>query len=69
MSAQSRASGVYVFVVGRDTVKELRTNCRSGNCGFREGRGGGKRRKRLGGGWLEAYLRKLGRGIGAWTKD
>ena len=50
MSAQSWVSGVYIFVVGRDIVRELRKNCRSGNYGFRERRGGGKGRKRLGGG-------------------
>lgn len=50
ISAQSWVSGVYIFVVGRDIVRELRKNCRSGNYGFRESRGGGKGRKRLDGG-------------------
>ena len=64
MSAQSWVSGVCIFVVGRDIVRELRKNCRSGNCGFRESRGGGPGRKGLGRGLEGSFSGNLAEGLG-----
>lgn len=64
MSAQSWVSGVCIFVVGRDIVRELRKNCMSGNCGFRESRGGEKGRKMLRRGVAGSFSGNLAEGLG-----
>ena len=53
-----------VHLCGGERHRELRKNCRSGNCGFRESRGGGTGRKRLGREVEGSFSGNLAEGLG-----